>query len=169
MKLGALLLVALGLLVPFACSTDDEDLSFDVDRAFAPDQRDHILWRLDEWNAITLDHRKLSIDGSVWRVASEDPQTGFNGHCSSRSRRIKIMPELAPELTGVVAKHEFGHAIGLQHLCEILPKDAARTGHPVCGAYSRGVMDPGHVTADFSEADFAECRRVGACAAMGGP
>ena len=106
------------------------------------------------------------MNGGKWRLAEEDPGTGYNGHCYGPPKRlIQIAREPVGATTYAVALHEFGHAIGLRHLCALVPNEAAAHQIPMCAtrADPLGVMDPSRVVDRFSPLDLAECHRAGAC------
>ncbi len=96
----------------------------------------------DAWNNVTLPDKKIRFDGNYWEIVHENPPSGYAGYTTHRPHRIQIRPDV-----GVysVALHEFGHALGLQHIT------------------SPGVMTPQFTVPNFTKADLAECKRVGAC------
>lgn len=118
-------------------------LKFAVDPAFPSPDHDQITAAAAEWNRRTTGH-PIAFDGTSWRVVRAAPVSGYNGWCDHSRRLIEIHPNPPGATIYAVALHEFGHALGLNH-----------TEH--------GVMDPKHVTVEFSNEDMAECRRVGAC------
>lgn len=138
-------------------------LAFAVDPAFPASEQEEIRLAAETWNAVTVPEKRISVEGGQWTVQAIAPEGGWNG-ITYRSRRvIQIHPQHPRATVYAVAMHEFGHALGLAHLCTsnaVGPESSDR----VCDVTaSVGVMDPLTVREDLTALDMAECRRVGSC------
>lgn len=135
-----------------------------LDEKWSADDASQIRRAAEDWNAVTNAEHKITFDGSTWFVAKEDPSNGWGGLTQRGKRRISIRPDLAPDGLHFVAKHEFGHMLGLRHLCTgPNVKGQVVDGGGLCPENSLGVMDPVHGQAAFTPADLAECKAAGAC------
>jgi hypothetical protein len=119
-------------------------LAFVVAPTFTPDKQAQIAQAAATWNRLTVAEKRITLEGGEWSILEVDPGTGWNGSCTPSRRIIRIHPEPHNATTYAVALHEFGHALGLMHT-------------------PRGVMNPEVATTEFSDEDFAECKRVEAC------
>jgi hypothetical protein len=143
------------------------DLRFRLDPTFSEEAVAGILEAAREWNAITNADHQITFDGDSWYVANAAPPNGpWSGLTRRHERRIWIRPQPAGGTSyHLIAKHEFGHALGLRHLCWT-PKALGELveNAPACdSSISLGVMDPAHGDISFSDADIQECIVVGAC------
>jgi hypothetical protein len=131
-----------GLVLVAAC----RPLAFAVDPTFVPSEHDEIARAADDWNARTVSSKRITFDGSSWRILKRAPDSGYNGYTDGRAHIIQISPESGRDGAGfyAVSLHEFGHALGLNHT-------------------TTGVMMPFTVSVEFTPEVMAECRRAGAC------
>ncbi len=156
--------LALVCLFVLACSSGP--LSVAVDRAWSPADSSEIRRAAADLNAITFESSKILFDGDDWFVARRAPENGWNGVTYRNSQRIEIHPEASSRGSSIyrVAKHEFGHALGMNHTCFWDMAIGATTGNRPCDpSHSIGVMDPVGNTDTLTAFDLAECRRVEAC------
>ena len=134
-----------------------------LDENWPADDANQIRRAAEDWNAITNASHKISFDGSSWYVARQDPGSGWAGLTEHKKRLISIKPDLG-QFTYRVAKHEFGHMLGLRHLCGGKnTQGEVVTGAGDCTDAALGVMDPIHGQVEFTPADMAECAAAGAC------
>lgn len=133
---GALLM----LTVP-SCASGDVEAEIDV--VFTKAQASEITRAANRWNEFTQRTVHIVSDGD-WLVVPATSPKGL-GYAQGNRRLIRISPITPDDQVFAVALHEFGHALGLNHV-------------------PQGVMDPERQTIEFSAEDMAECRRCGACA-----
>jgi hypothetical protein len=104
-----------------------------------------ILEASADWNERLLPECQLRWgDQGEWVVLNQRPKTGTPGWTSRRLRRIQMVmgPDVGVGLRAL-ARHEFGHAIGID-------------GHTPTGV----MHDPPE---EFSADDINACREVGCC------
>lgn len=137
-------------------------VAFVVDPAFSPSEDMELARAAREWNALTKPDHRIVLTGGAWSVVKQAPADGYNGY--TMGHEVEIAPGTPGASVYAVAKHEFGHALGLGHVCRG-PLDMPRATVPQCDVDGGGVgvMDPMNVVTVFSPLDIAECRRVGAC------
>ncbi len=138
-------------------------LAFAVDPAFPPSERGEIAQAAATWNTVTVQDKQIVVDGGEWTIQRAAPDGGWNGITYAALRLIYIHPKHPGATAYAVALHEFGHALGLQHLCASDAVGDVASNVPCDPSVSLGVMDPTHVEDELSTADMAECRRVEAC------
>ncbi len=125
-----------------ACTNQPPHYVFAPDPDLTPDQIAVLHTAAAQWNAVSDIPISFDQNGLFIRLAPMNPGTQGLDYASEG---IEIAPNLKPDRFYNVALHEFGHAIGLQHI-----------NHP-------GVMDPQATQHVFSTEDLTECHRVGAC------
>lgn len=153
-RLGSLLVVLLAGCI--------EPVAYTPAREFPDSEREEIWKAARAWDAIVKPERRIR-PGNNWIVVREEPPYGFNGYASRTQRKIWIRPVPGGGVsTYAIAIHEWGHALGLRHICTAPGAKGDADPRP-CGSEAMGVMDPMHVGTTFSEDDKAECRRAGAC------
>jgi len=118
-------------------------LQFEIDSAFTADERTQIKAAADDWNRITGQDYKITFDGDSWVIYKRQPPAS-NGLTLVAGREVWITPKPVGASVRTIARHEFGHALGLRHT-------------------AKGVMYAGWAEDEFSAEDLVECRRVGAC------
>jgi hypothetical protein len=136
------LLLPLPLLLLLATTSCAEHVDAEIDPVFTEVRKDGIRRAAVEWKTIATRQIRI-LDKGDWLVVPAEVPKGL-GYAQSGRHLIRISPETPDDQVYAVALHEFGHALGLQHV-------------------KPGVMDPDVQTIEFSAEDFAECRRVGAC------
>jgi hypothetical protein len=140
MKVVALVTGCCGLL---ACGRPEVPVP--IDATFTADERAAIASAIEDWNQRTNDRHKIESRTWPWFIVRQDPGSARAGKCVFGAALILLRPGMSPDMLRAAARHELGHALGLQHV-------------------RRGVMQPDTFAEnDFSEEDVAECRRAGAC------
>jgi hypothetical protein len=116
---------------------------FQPPTTYLPEDQPEILEASSDWNEHLLPECQIRWgENGEWVFVSQPPKNGLDGWTSRRLRRIQTIP-LPRVGIKALARHEFGHAIGID-------------GHT-----STGVMhDP---PGEFSSDDIDACREVGCC------
>lgn len=123
------------------CVIIPDDLVFDVDPGFTSTQVAALYSAADRWNAVSNHHISFAED-APYHAELHDPGPGIDGQ--KHGDTIYIKPGLSDDRFLVVATHEMGHILGLDHT-------------------TRGLMTPSGEQLEFSPEDLTECRRVEAC------
>lgn len=130
-------------------------LVFAIDAGFTAEEQTEILEAAADWNAVS--EHPIALDThAAWHVspATSKAWTGIHEPSKERIELVSIAKLNDACFNGdgkgafrTVVRHEFGHALGLQHIA------------------GEGTMAPGHECAqhELSADDMVECRRVGAC------
>ncbi len=134
--------VAAVLLAMTASSCASGDVDAEIDVVFTQAQASEITRAAKRWNEFTSRSVHIVSDGE-WLIVPATSPKGL-GYAQGARRLIRISPVTPDDQIYAVALHEFGHALGLNHVV-------------------KGVMDPDRQTIDFSPEDIAECKRCGAC------
>ncbi len=140
--LGRTTSVVAGVIALMTTSCGRGDVEAEIDLVFTKEQASEITRAAHRWNEFTQRLVHITSDGE-WLVVPATSPKGL-GYAQGDRRLIRISPQTPNDQIYAVALHEFGHALGLNHV----PK---------------GVMDPDRQTIEFSPEDIAECRRCGAC------
>ncbi len=141
-------------------------LACGVDPAFPVVAVEKLREGAKRWNANTIAESKITLEGGEWYVSRRvNPKArGFAGYTDSSEQRIDIRPDIPVDDILAVGMHEFGHALGLCHLCDGGTRGCVVPGASACvEGVSLGVMDPLLAATVFSRRDIAECIRVGEC------
>jgi hypothetical protein len=147
-------------MMPNAC---EPDLVFAINQTFTPAEFEEIRAAANDWNVITNAEHKIRFGEGGWLILKRQPPGGWNGLAKRQEAEIWISPATT-EPVRRVARHEFGHALGLRHLCTTDSVQGAVASYVQCDVKaSRGVMDAWTASDEFSDEDKQECRRVGAC------
>jgi predicted Zn-dependent protease len=134
--------IAGAILTLMGSSCASGDVEAEIDVVFTQPQASEITRAAKRWNEFTTRTVHIVSDGE-WLVVPATSPKGL-GYAQGARRLIRISPVTPDDQIYAVALHEFGHALGLNHV----PK---------------GVMDPDRQTIEFSPEDIAECKRCGAC------
>lgn len=132
---------SIGLALIVSCAPR---LHFAIDKSFTEIEVREIHRAAEEWNKIALRKITFGDDGKYYIDEVEKTDLGYNGFFTRKRRLIQIDNETGGVSVYAIALHEFGHALGLNHV-------------------NNGIMNPNKVTTEFSAEDMAECRRVRAC------
>jgi hypothetical protein len=128
---------------PALASCGSPPTDFTISPSFTAEEREALTRAADAWNRVAP--ARIALEGGAWRVERRRPPDGYIGWTDAHAHVVVIDPKLEGETFYAAVLHEFGHSIGLGHIKEA------------------GVMNPVVGATDFSAADMAECRRVGAC------
>jgi hypothetical protein len=148
--------------VLIGCGTDD--IVVELDSTLSSADQSEVRRAGGTWDGVT-DSKVRFSDRGDWLVIRADVPDGFYGYTEPDRRLIRIKADVPTDTIYVVAIHELGHALKLEHTC-VSPDPRmtkAAPGAPLCGNTSHGVMDPIHARAEMGWEDLRECRRVGAC------
>lgn len=153
----------LGAATALLC-TCSPPLEFRLDPSFDDEAAEGIVQAARDWNGLTNEAHQITFDGDSWYIEKRQPPEGFNGWTSRSRQRVLLSPNPVGVSWRALAKHEFGHALGLRHTCWApgVTGDSS-TPKPCEKGHSVGVMDPINPTGEFSAEDIAECRTIGAC------
>jgi hypothetical protein len=164
-------LLELFLLLLLACTSRVEvpeptcdppgPLVFAPPSGFTPEQQLEIYNAAAVWNEVTLDtHRIVFSAYGTWRILSWPPAVPWLTGQWTPYHVMLIRP--GRDDVGPISLHEFGHALGLEHI--------ASPGSLMCGEDAAPTDEerPGYCAVrrdgrPFTSDDIAECRRVGAC------
>jgi hypothetical protein len=135
--------VALIVLV-FAPSCEGDYVDCEIDSTFSGDEALEIQRAVDDWTVFASSRSPRVVDRGEWLILTAPVPGGWLGYAQGRRKLIRISPETPDNEVYAVALHELGHALGLGHV-------------------TKGVMDKSKQTIQFSDEDFAECQRAGAC------
>lgn len=133
-------LLAVALLMG-GCTAEVDEPPLVLDPDFTLEQRLAVESGLARWDAVTR-----PWDSRGWRIELGTPPHASAGWTYGDEKRIVMLPGTGFE---VRVTHEIGHAHGLDHVLH--------------GVMQGGEGVSGPSSANISEDDMVECRRVKAC------
>lgn len=160
------IVIALISLTSLIGCSSNQDLYIDPQTFPSGPRRNEVLRAIKDWNEWAGTSVLTEGDSSSeWYVLGADtsPWSGF----TIRSRSlVRINAKLPDDRVHAAVLHEFGHVLGLRHLCQW---DTARgrtaSARSCTGQINStyGVMDPSVATDTFSGWDRQECVKAGVC------
>jgi len=149
-------------------------VAFYIDDSFSPDEANEVQRAADAWNGYATTQLVRVADPNAyvastgerpWVVLRSPVSQGFCGRAESAIGIVRVDLRCGTEAVYPTALHEFGHVLGLGHLCSSPGTEGDVPSGRQCDpdAPPLGVMGPSAAVADFTGEDRAECRRVRAC------
>lgn len=151
-------------LIALSCASDSR-VRYHFDSDATAQERAAFTQAGEQWNQVVIDDHTISLDpDGEWKVTFTDSDDVLSRSYDGRTCRnlkdaakdcrfdhwIRIRRGLPGTYTVDVARHEQGHALGLEHI----------------PANEVGTMNPDHAAPTLTDADMHECLRADACGSI---
>lgn len=132
---------------------------YEVSNDWSMVERWEIERAAERWNHVS---KVKIVEGKGWKIQKGDVPGGWNGWTEEHVITVARERSDGATVEGVLM-HEFGHYLGLRHLCRAKGSVGKTRWDIECTGEPWGVMDPRSKGVTLSEWDIAECRDNGVC------
>lgn len=124
-------------------ASEPHHITMSIDPTFTSTEQQLIREAADRWNDITDSRHKIKFSSkSRAHIANTSPGPGLDGRYEDGN--IMIRPNLTSHRFLTVATHEFGHALGIDHI-------------------PHGLMNARGEDPYLTQNDLIECQRIHVC------